>query len=155
MAAESGLGTRDIDRPLTPEGVLTVTRVGKLLHQQHPGQKHIVSSHAHRAHSTAKILAMQYNQEPKTVLLEKELYEASVRTFLSTINAITAEAVQVIIVAHNPTISYLAEYLSRGEIGFLTPGSVVHLSQEAEDWMEWSEGTATFHQHIQAETAIG
>ena len=51
-------------------------------------------------------------------------------------------------VGHNPTLSYLAEYLTGAEIGGLWPGSAVYMTQEADTWEAFSQGTATFVQRV-------
>lgn len=148
QAAESGMGIPDFDRPLTSEGVLQAARVGKHLQQLFPDPQKIMSSSALRARTTAAHFAEQYSYDPLGLMVEDDLYEASVRTFLGFINRLPANLDRVIIVAHNPAVSYLSEYLSRAEIGNMVPCSAVHLSLETDDWQAWSEGTATFHQMI-------
>jgi phosphohistidine phosphatase len=78
------------------------------------------------------------------IIWEEELYEASVRTFLEVINELQVEWKNVIMVGHNPTISYLAEYITGSDIGDLSTCSVVQIDFSLKSWAEVSEGNGDF-----------
>ena len=61
---------------------------------------------------------------------------------------------RVIIVGHNPAISYLAEYLSGDDIRGLSPASGIHLSQATDTWQAWSGKTAQVEARIDGEQLL-
>ena len=81
---------------------------------------------------------------PDKVECVDELYEASVRSLLNVVNNLQPKYISVMLVAHNPAISYFAEYLTNSEVGSLVPGGVVLLHLEEMEWGEASEGNCKF-----------
>ncbi|HAA11815.1 MAG TPA: phosphohistidine phosphatase [Cytophagales bacterium] len=154
-AEESGFQTRDFDRKLTQRGIQAATRLGGHLHGIFPECQRIISSPAHRCQATAVILAGQYNYDLSGVVLEKEIYEASLRTFLSLINQIPDTINKVMMVGHNPTVTYLTEYLTQDYAGGFSPATAALLTQETDTWQTWSQGTATLQAMVRPETLSG
>ena len=108
----------------------------------------IISSDAVRAQTTAILLAEQLKYERHKIQYTEEIYKASVRSLLSLINDQKDAFTQVLIVGHNPVLTYLAEYLTKEEIGSIAPCGVVHLTCEAESWMEFSEGNVQLEDYM-------
>jgi phosphohistidine phosphatase len=81
-----------------------------------------------------------------------ELYEASVRTFLNCINEISEEFENVLIVGHNPTITYVADFLSSTPIATMSPGSLIVLQFDNIEWNEISQNTADYLQNYLPES---
>ena len=97
------------------------------------------------------LLAEQFKYERHKILYDEDIYKASVRSLLSIINNQKDTYSQVLIVGHNPVLTYLAEYLTKKEIGSIAPCGVVHLTCEADSWMEFSEGNAKLEDYIYPE----
>lgn len=142
-AAPAERNLKDQDRPLSRQGTTDAAKMGFYLKQQKavPGQW--MCSTALRAQQTAQLLAEAWGYEPGQIRHEPELYEASVRTFLVQVCRLQENASTAIMVGHNPTISYLAEYLSGANIGVMEPGSVCVLSFEGA-WQEASKDLFTY-----------
>lgn len=153
-AEESGFNVRDYDRQLTQRGIQTATLLGKHLHALYPECQRIISSSAQRAQATAVILAGQYNYDTAGVVLEKEIYEASLRTFLHLINQLPESLEKVMIVGHNPTVTYLAEYLTQDNVGAFSPGTAALLTQDTDTWQAFSQGTASIKEIVRPETHL-
>ena len=75
------------------------------------------------------------------IVLEDVLFDASVRQLLDYVNNIEDAYQSVLIVGHNPAISYLAEYLTKADIGDMAPGAVVIIRFELSSWKLVSENT--------------
>ncbi|MTI21024.1 histidine phosphatase family protein [Fulvivirga sp. RKSG066] len=140
-ASDRLIGQKDFDRELDSIGLQNSTRMGINFSHKAVHFDMIMSSPAMRAKQTASLVSEQIKYDTKKIHLNEEIYEASVRTLLQVINRLKDEWTTVLIVAHNPSISYLAEYLTGSEIGDMTTCGVCHLEFETESWAEVSEGT--------------
>lgn len=121
QSADKQLGQSDKTRELTTSGMREVARIGAQLKDFNFFPDKIVSSTAMRARQTAELLTVNTEQ----LVYEEELYHASVRTFLDQIHLFDDADEKILCVGHNPTISYLAEYLTKSEIGDLHTAAVV------------------------------
>lgn len=134
-------GQKDLDRVLSDVGIQEASRVGRFLYLQGKIPQLIYTSHAARAFETAKLIAEQLKLDDSEINIDEDLYEASVRSLLSRINKIEEGINSIIIIGHNPAITHLCEHLSNEVIGFLPPGSMVHLVFDKMKWEEISKGT--------------
>lgn len=144
QAAEKQPGETDFDRQLNSKGLQNSTRMGMNFSNKNIQFDIIISSPAERARSTATLIAEQLKYDTSKVHLNPEIYEASVRTLLQVVNQLKDEWNTVLLVAHNPTVSYLAEYLTKWEIGDITTCGVVQIEFNFDKWAMLSEGTGTF-----------
>ena len=140
QSAEKQQGQSDIERELTPRGIQEAAIIGSFLKKEGYLPEIIVSSSANRAKSTSNIIAEALQMDTDQVIEEPELYEASPRTLLSIINAFDNTNQHVLMVAHNPTLSYLAEYLSKAEIGDMKTGGIAAIEFTFTDWSQVDEG---------------
>lgn len=102
---------QDIERPLNDRGYAAANLMSKRLGVV---PDLIITSPAVRAASTALIFAKNLNYDPNTLLIRKELYDTSVKDYLSVIKQIDDRFHTVLLFAHNPTISDTADQLSKG-----------------------------------------
>jgi len=140
-AAQVNASVKDIERELTAKGYRDAPRVGRYLHENAFFPDMILSSNALRAKSTAELLAEQLKYELNQISYDEELYNASVRMLLTAVNAAEASWNKILLVGHNPAISYLAEYLTGDEIGNMEPAAFVHVQFELDDWSAVSENS--------------
>lgn len=130
----------DKDRELTPVGVQQSFQIGAYLSRENFVPDIIYASHAERARLTASLAAETMKFDAAKIILEEELYNASVRTFFSFISKLDDIYQSVMCIGHNPTISYLAEYLTKAEIGDMTAAGTVIVKFEVSSWNELSQG---------------
>jgi phosphohistidine phosphatase len=102
---------QDIERPLNERGY-TAANLMSLRLNAIPDL--IITSPAVRAASTALIFARNLGYDPNAVLIKKELYDSSVKDYLSVIKQIDDRFQTVLLFAHNPTISDTADQLTKG-----------------------------------------
>ena len=140
--ADERLGDQhDIDRTLTSTGLQNATRMGiNFLNKQYQFDI-IISSPAIRAISTATLIAEQIKYDPAKIHQNQEIYEASTRTLLQVINQLKEDWQNVLIVGHNPSLTYLAEYITKSEIGNITTCGVAQIEFDKMKWEEISEST--------------
>lgn len=131
----------DKSRQLTSEGVKQSRHIGAWFEERNIRFDLVVSSSATRAEETARLVLEGMKAETPRMIQDDVLYEASVRQFLDYINNIEDGYERVLIVGHNPTISYLAEYLTKADIGDMATAGVVIISFDLPSWKMVSENT--------------
>ncbi len=152
QSADKQPGQTDKDRELTVQGLRDSIKVGAWLYNEKINPDAIISSTAVRAKSTAGLLLDTLKLMPEIIRLNDEFYDASVRTFLQEITQLEDTLNRVLCVGHNPTVSYLAEYLTKAEIGELPPGGLVIIQFDILLWQKIGEGTGKFINVITPET---
>lgn len=138
QAEEADFGVKDFDRLLTPDGEIMASKIGKVLSDLVHNPDAILSSSSMRTKQTTALLTEQLQFNPVQIEVLDDLYEASTRILLRVINELGAGLNKVVIVGHNPSISYLAEYVTGAEIGNVAPAGFVHLNYDG----EWNEISA-------------
>jgi phosphohistidine phosphatase len=152
QSADKQPGQPDKERELTVQGLRDSIKIGAWLHNEKINPDAIVSSTAVRAKSTAGLLLDTLKLIPEIMQLNDELYDASVRTFLQELTQLEDSLNRVLCVGHNPTISYLAECLTKAEIGDLPPGGLVIIQFDTMLWRKIGEGSGKFIKMITPET---
>jgi phosphohistidine phosphatase len=140
-AVDGMTGVKDIERELTSKGYRDAPRIGRYLYEQGFFPDMMLSSTAQRARATAELLAEQLKYELDHIGFHEDLYNASVRTLLNIVNEGKSNWNKMILVGHNPAISYLSEYLTGGDTGNMVPAAFVHLQFELDDWAQVSAQT--------------
>jgi phosphohistidine phosphatase len=119
----------DHDRPLNDRGIRDAPRMARELAETGFRPEVILSSTALRARTTAEAFAAEFGV---AVNLDPELYGAPGRTLLAA--AAASGAHQVIVVAHDPGMTDLAEQLSGGGIGHMPTCAVATFTWHQDDW---------------------
>jgi phosphohistidine phosphatase len=131
----------DKDRELTPTGVKETLQISALLNQKNISLDALYTSTATRSVSTAQLISDAVRLDTEKVFRDDELYNASVRTFLEFLNNVDDQYQHVLCIGHNPVVSYLAEYLTKAEIGELPTAGIVFIRFNF-SWKELNEGKA-------------
>jgi phosphohistidine phosphatase len=119
----------DHDRPLNSRGMRDAPRMARALAETGFRPEVILSSTALRARTTAEAFAAQFDV---AVDLDPELYGAPGSTLRE--KAAGSSARRLIVVAHDPGMSALAERLSEGEIGHMPTCAVATFTWDEDDW---------------------
>lgn len=128
-------GLSDFERPLNDRGERDAPEMGRRLAEKHATADVILCSTAVRARTTAAILAKEWGYEGD-LLLEPKLYEASSSQMLDFIQELEDEATSVLVIAHNPTITSLANLLGNLSIGNMPTCGIVVLKIPCNKWSE-------------------
>ncbi len=119
----------DHDRPLNGRGVRDAPRMAEQLAKTGFQPDLILSSTALRARTTADALGTALGVR---VTLVPELYASSAHELIS--HAVAAGVPSVILVAHDPGMTDLAEKLSGGGITHMPTAAVATFTWETDDW---------------------
>lgn len=142
-AADKTIHQTDKERELTAGGMQELMQMGTYLLRKNFRFDSIICSTAFRAQETAKLLADIIKFDTVGIVFAEDLYEASVRTLFGTVTGLPAHHQHVMLIGHNPALTYLAEYLTRAEIGTITTSGLVVIRFDS-TWNEVSQGTGTF-----------
>jgi len=140
-------GQLDFDRPLHADGLLNSSRIGKYIFDSEIFPNIILSSPARRAIATATLISEQLGYDSNKIHSNDELYEASVRTMLHAVNQLKSDWKCVVLVGHNPVISYFAEYVSGEVIGELVTCGMVIIDFKSK-WENISKNTGDFKSYM-------
>lgn len=133
----------DHDRQLTPDGIMAAARMGRYLRSKAINPDAIVSSTAPRAADTARVLAEQLGREAAQIELDRALFDGGPKAYLAVVNRQPDEIKSLMIVGHNPDVSYFAEFLTHQSIGSMSKGAVVAVTFEDVNWPEVSGRTGS------------
>jgi len=145
----------DKTRDLTQTGIKDSLHIGNWFLEQNIHFDLIVTSSALRAERTTEMAVQGMKSGNTKILSEDALYEASVRQLLEYINHLEDTYHNVLCVGHNPAISYLAEYLTKADIGDMATGSVAIIRFDLSSWKEVSENTGVLLNYVSPGTLTG
>jgi phosphohistidine phosphatase len=151
-AAQSHSKEGDRERELTSKGISHSNQIGSYLLANHFDVKTIFSSTALRAHQTAAITAEAMKIDTSEIILDEELYTATTRMFFEFITRVDSVHTSVMCVGHNPSITYLAEYLTKESIGDMVPAGVVIIKFDIYSWSEVSQGNGQLVKYLTPES---
>ena len=122
---------KDIERYLNERGYSNANMMSaKFTH----ASDLIISSPAIRAISTALIFARNLNYNANNIAIKQELYETSVQHYLSVINGIDNTFDTVLLFAHNPTISNVAQTLTQALPMEMPTCAIAGIKFKTDDW---------------------
>ena len=103
------IGIDDVDRPLNERGKKDAPAMARNMKNLGYVIDHIISSHAKRAFETATCFLSHF---PEAVLVkEHQLYHADIDEIIHTCLELEAEVDNVMMVCHNPGITYFANVI--------------------------------------------
>jgi phosphohistidine phosphatase len=129
----------DFERPLNRRGERNAPEMGRKLAAFQPQPDLLVSSPAKRALATAQIFAAEAVPPAPPLVLEGELYEADVAEFLRVIRGLDPAAGHVAIIAHNPTLTEVANRLCDAEIANVPTCGLVRIRLDVDHWADVAE----------------
>ena len=129
---------QDIERPLNSRGYDNANTMSRHF-TSIPDL--IITSPAVRAASTALIFARNLNYHSNQILIKQELYESSVKDYLSVIKKIDKSFRSVMLFAHNPLISNVADYLTKGIPTEMPTCAIAGIEFDTDNWSELKPGS--------------
>ena len=148
MANASEPEMRDIDRVLSSEGLQQASRLGVYLAKKNASISAIISSNAVRAIQTSEQIADQIGFDTSKIMNDEDLYEASVRILLNKVHEISNNWTEVVVVGHNPVLSYFVEYLTGHHFDGMAAGSLVKISSTVKDWTQIAQENSSFEYYV-------
>jgi len=151
QSADKQMGQQDLTRELTPVGVKQSLLIGTYLFKQNTSLNCILTSVAERAKATAGLVGDALKLDPDKIILEEELYDASTRTFFKFLTQQEDHYQHLMCVGHNPAISYIAEYLTRAEVGDMPPAGLAIIKFNLKSWKDVNQGNGELIQYVTPE----
>ncbi len=138
----------DKERDLTARGLREAMLIGTYLFKDNTHFDALHCSVAKRARATAGLIADAMKLTTEKIIEEEALYDASTRTFFQFVSQLADDTTSVLCVAHNPSISYLAESFTKSEIGDMPPGGLAIIKFNIHSWKEVSQGNGELQNYI-------
>lgn len=136
-------GLRDFDRPLNARGLHDAPHMGQRMHEHGLAFDRIVASPALRAISTARLIAQQLDYPEDSIDTLPPLYEASVDALLRCVQSFDPQLRCIALIAHNPGITGLCNFLTDAGIGDLPTSAVAVIEFTVDDWQAVNRDSGT------------
>ncbi|HEY3251126.1 MAG TPA: histidine phosphatase family protein [Ignavibacteria bacterium] len=129
-------GLSDLERPLAKRGKREAPMMGEILAKRKEIPELIISSPAKRAFSTAKRIAKEMNYPVKNIAADESLYMGDSEDYLKAIGAVNDSVQKLMLLSHNPGVTYFANHISESEIDNVPTSGVVRIDFEFNSWKE-------------------
>jgi phosphohistidine phosphatase len=137
-------GLDDQDRPLNQRGQRDTPIMGRRLVAHGVRPSLIITSPAKRARQTAKLLAREIGYPIEFMHTEKSLYLADPMTILGVIESQEDTFSDIVVCAHNPGITDLANQLCSQSIDNVPTCGMVIVEAGTDSWSEIVNSPRTF-----------
>jgi phosphohistidine phosphatase len=131
----------DKERELSVTGIKEAMQMGSFLARNSPVIDRIFSSSAVRTKATTQLVSDIIHFDPDKINFEDDLYDATVRTFFRFVTDLDDDLKSVMCVGHNPTVSYLAEYLTGAELSDMATCGLAIIKFNCNKWSEVEQGS--------------
>jgi len=148
QSAEKRISETDKERELSTHGIRESLLIGSYLSKQKIIPDIILTSAARRAKACADLVSDALKSDPDKISINEEFFQASPRTFLDVINQLDDSLQHVLCIAHNPTLTYVAEFLTKAEIGDLAPAGMAIIRFNINSWTEAGEGNGELVNYV-------
>ena len=128
------LGQKDFDRNLDRVGEMNAPKMGVKLKELKLKPNRVFISDSVRTQTTSQLLVEQLDYPLGEVEQSELLYETSVGGLLTFVNNLDDSLHDVTIIAHNPSITYLVEYLTGEAINHVPTCGVVRMKFDVLEW---------------------
>lgn len=126
----------DIERHLNDRGYDNANSMALLFKNKQENPDLIVSSPAIRAISTALIFARNIGYDANLISIKKELYESDLKDYISTLIHTDEQYQSVMLFAHNPTISSVANSLCQSLPSEMPTCAIAGIRFECKKWKD-------------------
>jgi phosphohistidine phosphatase len=123
-------------RPLMEKGKKRTKRVIDFFHKNNINVDYIITSHAVRAHETAKLLAYGLKYPFEDIKVDRQVYYADGDSILDQFYDLPERFNSIMIVGHNPTLTDLANRFLKNPIENLPTSGVVSITFSTDKWEE-------------------
>lgn len=124
----------DYERPLKKDRIEDAINMAKGLKEITVKPDLIICSPAVRTTETARFFCHQLSYPFKKIVFDKRIYEAGIEDVLQVIRETPAEVKQLLLIGHNPALTYLAALFSGNAIQHLPTTGVAWFEFESDDW---------------------
>ncbi len=139
-AAWMGSRQHDFDRPLDPRGEYNAEAVGRRLKAHSTCPHLIISSPALRAAQTATFVATELGIPVDAIVFRETIYEASTSDLLKIIHALDDHQTNVLLIGHNPALTWLITRLTGKHNINATTASIATIRLPSSHWKGAGDG---------------
>lgn len=132
---------KDFERSLNPRGERVAPKMGRELLSRNVSPDIVYSSPSKRTRQTASYICEGINYNEESILFKEEIYEASTGALLRLINSISDDNKTAMVIGHNPSMTYLAEYLTDEILNNIPTCGVLKINFEIDSWKFVSKST--------------
>jgi phosphohistidine phosphatase len=148
-------GTPDIERPLNRRGTAAAEAMARRLLQLELVPDLLLASPAQRTQQTAAIVARELSLPARRVLREDALYLASAPDLLKLVQGTGPRVAHLLVIAHNPGVSELAQLLLPKKDGVgLATAAVCSIAFDATSWRTIGSAAVTDVTHEKPPTRL-
>ena len=133
----------DFDRPLNKRGERDAPAMGQFLKGKTIIPDIIISSPAIRASMTTRILSNFLSYPFKKVQFSEDIYEADISSLFKVLSRVDDKFASVMMVGHNPGMTYFANVLVNARIDNIPTCGVVCSDLDISSWQDISEKCGT------------
>ncbi|MGZ4053576.1 MAG: SixA phosphatase family protein [Bacteroidia bacterium] len=126
-------GLSDIFRPLNSRGYSDAHKMALVLKEKKILPELIITSPAIRAISTALIFSKILNYDPSKILINKNLYDSSVKDYSKVVSEAGKNIKSVMLFGHNPVITQFANSLTASFAEEMATCCIVGIKIKAKD----------------------
>lgn len=138
--AASPFGVKDKLRPLTSMGEQDIISLGRMMQSKSFNPDQIYCSTAKRTRQSLELFFGGDAGASRTVYLDT-IYEASLEALVRLVGNTPDTVTDLLIVGHNPGLSYLYEYYTGPNYSDMVPGEMVKIVFENLGWHEVSQNS--------------
>jgi len=124
----------DSQRPLTEKGIKRTQLVINYLLANNVHVDLVLSSHAVRAHETAKIIANSLQYPKDKIVISEDIYFGSPDSFFDVLYGQENGVDSLMMVGHNPGFTYFANYFLEQKIDNLPTSGIVGITFDTNSW---------------------
>jgi phosphohistidine phosphatase len=136
----------DFDRPLNNRGKKAASLMAQRLLQTGEIPEIMITSAAKRARKTAKLMAHELQLETEKIIKKKEIYAVHRAELIECIkNCSTSH--HIALVAHNPELSELGQWLCTASPEWLPTCAILTLELKIDRWNQLKSGCATIRNY--------
>ena len=133
----------DFKRPLNKRGKRDAPVMGRFLRDKDIIPDIIISSPAIRAAKTAKVISDILSYPRSKLIYNDDIYEASTTALFKIVNKIDDRFKSVMLVGHNPAMTYFANTLANIRIDNIPTCGIVCTKLATSSWQEISDNCGT------------
>jgi phosphohistidine phosphatase len=142
----------DFERSLTVKGKIISREMAKLFRKKEKNPGLIITSPAFRALETALIFADEFEIRLENVKMDARLcFRPGINHLFEILKSVISNYDAITLFGHNPSLTEMADRLSRDGFEFLTKTGIVCLSFPAESWAEIKLNTGNVEYFLKAE----
>ena len=125
----------DEERPLLEKGKKRTRKIIDFLQKKNVSVDLIISSHAIRAHETAKIIAHGIGYPVEDIRLSRQVYHASADSLFDQFFDLRDDISSLMLVGHNPTFTNFANIFLDRKIDWLPTSGIVSITFDTNIWV--------------------